>query len=276
MAVNTKIAVLGSNGTIGKVLMKRLQNHEPVGIHRDICDLRDRNSLDKILQSIKPDVVVLCATAGGKQSMGSFSHTDLHDNMKVIQNLESLSDRYGWLINIGSGAEFDVKRQIKKAKEDMIYERLPEDSYGMSKNIISRICRRLPNATTLRIFGCFDSAEPDFRLLKSYIKSMKSNSEYMLSRDRNFSWISTTDLSLTIEHIAINRIWEPRDLNCAYDCTPLLSETIETWCKLHNYSPSFSIVSSSDFEYTADTSLFKSIAPKNLNGYELSLKEYTL
>ena len=270
-----KIAITGSKGVLGSILMKELSKHTLFEINRDICDLRNLSQLSQVVCSINPDAIVHCAVTGGKQQLGNFNANELHDNLLIFQNLKLLNKNYGVLINLGSGAEFDITQPICNATEHSINTILPKDSYGLSKNLISRTCQDVNgNTITLRIFGCFDDREPSYRLLKNFTKSIKDKTQFILSNDRKFSWISAKDLSKLIEYAAEN--WEklPMDINCAYSNPLLLSEFLQKWCKLHNVSVNFNIANCSNFDYTCNNDLMIECMNVDLSGLEQSLGEY--
>jgi nucleoside-diphosphate-sugar epimerase len=275
---NKRIVILGSKGFLGSVLMDQLPYCYKFGIHRDICDLTNFDNVYHTIKNINPDVVILCATAGGKQNLGEFNKDEFHNNLKIFQNISNLNNHYGLLINIGSGAEMDITTNIDYVKEDEIDRRLPTESYGLAKNIISRYCRLIPNAITLRIFGCFDSNEPDFRLLKKYCNYIKENKKFIISHNREFSWISAIDLSKIISNVIENWIDYPSDINCAYSQSFTISEFIKYFCYIHNLPENFEILlSTPNKNYTCNTFLMdNSLKNINLYGIEKSMQKYII
>ena len=266
-----KIAILGSNGTIGKILVHELADLNPYAVTRKDCELTDRSQVETFLREYKFDTVINCAAVGGKQTVRDFIKEDLHANLKMFQNLRSLTNLYGVLINIGSGAEFDTSQNISLAKEAMIDERLPKDSYGLSKNIISRQCRDMSNAVTLRVFGCFHPNEPDFRLLRRFCNHQRDT--FVIDNNRMFSWISAIDFADIIKQVINDWKNYPLDINCAYNNPCDLSELLTTYSKIHGLNKKIEIVNTQGLNYTCDSDLMYS----SLNvkfGLESSLKQY--
>ena len=270
---NKKVMILGSKGFLGSVLMNELK-YNTIGIHREICDLTDLNKTYKFIKDISPDVVILCATAGGKEKLGEFNQQELYNNLKIFQNISNLNNYYKLLINVGSGAEMDITTDITNVSEDEIDLRLPRDSYGLAKNIISRYCRLIPNSITLRIFGCFHHSEPDFRLLKKYCSFIKNNKKFIIPADKYFSWISASDFCNIVSDIIENWVEYPMDINCAYNEQLLLSEFLERFCVINSLPINFKILQKNNLSYTCNTKiLYSSISNLNID-MDTSMKKY--
>lgn len=266
-----KIAILGSNGTIGKILVHELAELNPYAISKKDCDLTNRSQVETFLREYKFDTVINCAAAGGKQTIKDFIQADLFSNLKMFQNLRSLSNLYGVLINIGSGAEFDINQNITMAKENMIDERLPTDSYGLSKNLISRQCRDMSNAITLRLFGCFHPNEPSFRLLRRFCDH--KDHTFVINNNRMFSWISAIDFANIISQIIVDWKNYPLDINCAYSNPNDLYSFLTLYSNIHKLNKKIEIVNSQGLDYTCNSDLM--YTSLNLKfGLESSIGQY--
>jgi len=79
----------------------------------------------------------------------------------MFENLIYFKDYYNSFINLSSGAEFDRTNDIKDYSELELYNNIPKDYYGFSKNIISKLVLNFDRGTNLRIFGCFGHDESD-------------------------------------------------------------------------------------------------------------------
>ncbi len=255
-----KVAVLGSNGFLGKYICENL-SHDVIPINRSNLNLNDFVSVATWLEKNKPDVIVNCATSGGKTQLGSFNFDDIKNNLGLFLNFYNNSDLIKKFINIGSGAEFDITKNIDSVKEETIVTVSPEDSYGYSKNIISRLVLNKDNFYTLRLFGCFDSSEPEFRLFKKFL----SNTDFKLM-DRKFDYISAKDFLKVLDYYVVQKNL-PKDINCVYQEKLYLSEILDKFDKQYN------IVQSNILNYTGDGSKLASLNVK-LEGLDLGIKEY--
>ena len=286
MAKQSKIMITGANGTIGQLLVNKLQiNHNVIGITRNECDLTDSVRVSEMMMDIKPDIVIHAASAGGKTKLGEYNKDELYSNISMITNISDHYWLYKHLINIGSGAEYNLNYSIDNVEEWHLSNPklipLPTDSYGLSKYIVNRIRRNTKNSTTLRVFGCFDKHEPDFRLLKKFTTAIKTGREFILEKDRKFSWISGNDLAKVINYIICKKSgwwtkYMPCEINIAYPETAnmKLSDVLNLWCKLHNINPNYKIASMSSTNYTCATILMDNYISIKLDGLEKSLKEY--
>jgi nucleoside-diphosphate-sugar epimerase len=236
-----KIAVLGSNGFLGTYACRKLTG-SVIPVNRNTVDLTDCRAVEHWLNEIRPDVIVNCANSGSKST--DFSGTDFQNNLKIFLNFYNNSSLFAKFINIGSGAEFDRQFEINSAPELTVLHASPRDSYGSSKNIIARICLESPKFCTLRLFGCFDKTEPSFRLLPRFISDPS-----LEIADRYFDFFSASDFIRVLEYY-ITHDPEHKDINCVYQEKILLSEFLNTYCKLYNMRPQFKVASNNADNYT--------------------------
>jgi len=267
-----KVAILGSNGTIGSVIKNELSSCETIGITRDICDLRDYDKLKLIFDEHRFDAVVNCATVGGKLKLNGINYNEFYSNLTVFNNLKRLSSSYGVLINIGSGAEYNATEytNLDHVKESDLTE-LPKATYGLSKHLISKFCLDMKNAITLRIFGCFTPNEPPFRVLRKFVDYSKENRRFT-SKTRKFSVISAIDLGAIVDQAISTWKFIPKDINCAYKNPTKLNEFLQLWCDIHNKKIEFDIEETLS-NYTCNTDLmYFNFSLKY--GLEKSLEKY--
>jgi dTDP-4-dehydrorhamnose reductase len=257
-----KIAVLGASGFLGNYITQYFQSKEylVLPVTRQIVDLTDYQGVTRWLQENRPTVVINCATAGGKQRMGDALLDDVQNNINLFLNFYNNDCYFDKFINIGSGAEFDKSKNVDRAREVDIFSSFPKDSYGYSKNVISRLCYSSKKFYTLRLFGCFDKSEPDFRLFKKFI-----NDEPLDLVDRQFDYFSTQDFCTVLEHYVNNRVFF-KDVNCVYSEKLFLSQI------LSNFKP-VTIEKTSDCNYTGDSDRLE-LLDLPLLGLERSIKEY--
>lgn len=248
-----RILITGAGGTIGQVLMRDLSHLSPIGVRSREHDLTKIDEFSLMLDRYQPDVLIHCAARGGKSTLGQFVAKDLLDNLAMAENLYQLSHRIRTIINIGSGAEYGIENHLSMVMErnlELNTHGLPSDSYGLSKRLTWQRLSALDNAITLRLFGCFDPTEPDFRLLRRFVNSQRTQERFVLRQDRKFSWISGTDLSLVVSQIIRDsgkklRWWGsvPKTINISYEETNnmLLSELLDRWCFLNGVKPCYEI-----------------------------------
>ena len=144
------ILITGTNGFIGRNLKDHFEKKE-VKLNtpkRDELNLLNSDEVKNYIKENNFDIVIhSCVTL-----------TSIEQNLKMYFNLERLSQFYGKLICIGSGAEFNVKNYVPKMKEDYFNKHVPskDDIYGFSKYEIAKdILKKKRNIFNLRIFGIF-------------------------------------------------------------------------------------------------------------------------
>lgn len=261
-----KVSVIGSSGFLGNFISNNLKEFEIIRITRNNLDLLNFKSVRKWLEETNPDVIINCAIAGGNNRTSDLNKANLSDaqnNLVAFLNFYNNSDLVKKYINIGSGAEFDVRNNIDCFEESQIFNHIPDESYGFSKNIISRLIYEKSQYYTIRLFGCFDSTEAETRLFKKVLNKKIEN--YL---DRKFDYISAKDFLKVLKHFILNDNL-PKDINCVYSEKKKLSEIL-SFFKTE--------VISTDIDnrnYTGDS---KNIQSLNINfdGLEKGIEEYLI
>lgn len=261
-----KIAVLGSRGFVGSSItnfFKLKCNVTP--ITRDTLDLLNPIVVKDFLKEQKFDVIINCAAIMTDNN----SIFDARNNLGIFLNFYNNATYFGKFINTGSGAEFDREQNIDHVPEELIFSRLPKDSYGFGQNVKSRLCYEKENFYTLRIFNCFGNKEQKTRL---FPRILENNSEIKITNDRYFDYFSVHDL-LTLTDHCIENNWTIKDCNCSYETKYKISEVAKLFCRLHNTDKKVQIESDSQTNYTGDYKKIKSLNV-NLLGLEKGLEYY--
>lgn len=254
-----KILVTGSTGFIGKHLRAALsrQHHVTAIGGRSMADLTDPSVVDSIFETTF-DWVIHCAIAGRDQP--SVEDPKIyHDNLAMFTNLHANRHRFGHLINIGSGAEFDTTRSVDLAREDLIYERLPVSGYGASKNAIARIVDQEPRYRTLRVFGSVGPEPARGTLLRNFLDAAQRQERFQLRDDRYFDWFNLDDLSSVISKTLDGHL-DYSDMNLVYAEKLKISDLLIRLCTKRSIDRDhLSIASSSDLNYTGDHTRLSSL-----------------
>lgn len=241
-----KIAILGANGFIGSYLCSYLQSkkYEVLPVTRTTVDLLNFWQVYHWVKTNSPDVIVNCAISGGGSTVREVNFQDVQNNLVIFFNFYNLGLPFKY-INVGSGAEFDKSTDIHLANEPDIFNRVPNDSYGFSKNIISRAVRNRDNFYTLRLFGCFGSLEPSIRLFKRYLSG-----QLQPIQDRYFDYFSVDDFAKIVEFYSITNQNLIKDVNCVYKEKFLLSSILQKLKKIKNVEYPIKVNRGIDHSYT--------------------------
>lgn len=268
-----KILITGAGGFIGKYLANYLgTEHQVVALSRRDLDIVDRPRLEAIVTETRFDAIVNCAAEGRDQTMVEDQYI-FKNNIDGFNNLASLADCYGKLINFGTGAEFDLSTNIYMAREEDIFKCEPKQSYGASKNLISRKIYDMPNAYNLRIFGCFDQSENERRPIKMVTARLDAGIPFSVGNDRWFDMMSLSDIARVVEQVLNNNVHD-RDLNLVYDKKYKLSDFLKLFCTITGRDPAqIEVGNVSDKNYCGDGSRLKSYG-FDLLGFEKSIQLY--
>jgi dTDP-4-dehydrorhamnose reductase len=256
-----KVAVLGANGFLGKFLTDCLKRKEydVYPITRKDLDLTSFHSVARWIENIEPYAIINCATASNIQ-VDDCVYSDVQNNLNIFLNFYNNSHSFSKFINIGSGAEFDRRRSIDLAVEGDILFSQPVDSYGYSKNVISRLSMSHDKFYTLRLFGCFHPTEPDFRLFNRVAKG-----EDVKIVDKQFDYFSAQDFFTVVDHFLNNSVYH-KDINCVYEEKLYLSQAL-------NKIKAVEVVGTSAINYTGSGKKLSDLNLKLL-GLDKSIEEY--
>ena len=267
-----KILITGAGGFLGQYIARNLeQTHEVIALTRQQLDLSNPISVHEHFVSNHYDVVVNCAAAG-RNTPTVEDWSIQSNNVSSVLNLMTYRNSFGKLVNIGSGAEFDISKPIDLASEDDIFDHDPSQSYGRSKNIIARYLSEQPNCFTLRLFGCFDNSEDDRRLFKKLHSTLLSRDQFNLV-DREFDMISAADFVTILQAVISNQIVH-KNINCVYAKKYRLSDILKLYCSTHNLDPNLINITGEGLNYTGNGDILSKYHRLSLIGLEQSISQY--
>jgi nucleoside-diphosphate-sugar epimerase len=204
-----RVCVLGAAGFIGKNL---LRDTDWTGVTRQELDLTDPEAVKEYFKNHEYDVVIHCAVIGGSRLRPDDGEV-FYKNLLMFENVVVAFK--GKLIYFSSGAALRGNP--------------PSDPYGMSKWLIDRRIETLPNAYSLRIWGCYGPGEPSTR----FSAVCKKEGHVVINQDRYFDFIDVEDVRKIVrEYVSCK--WEmPKVCNLVYPEKLLLSQWAEkfgaTW-----------------------------------------------
>lgn len=170
--------------------------------------------LQPLIDNIKPDIVVHAAIKGGTV----VDKDDLYDvlyNVKMFDRLMAAIHPSTTVFVIGSGAEFNRAQDIDCFIEDDVARSFPTDPYGMAKNIISRkALYEFDNTYIVRLFGCFNHDEEDFRFIKRCILNLKEDKPVVIHQDRMMDFFYMDDVFTVLDYLI--KEGGPRHMNLVY------------------------------------------------------------
>jgi len=203
-----RVCVLGANGFVGKNL---LRDTGWVGVTRRDLDLTDQRAVQQYFESNEYDVVIHCAVVGGSR-LEKDGGDVLWKNLLTFENVARVFR--GKLLYFSSGASLRGNP--------------PTDPYGLSKWLIDRRIETIPDAYSLRIWGCYGPGELPTR----FSAVCKREGHVVIDRDRYFDFIDVEDVRTIVgEYVRGER--NDKEYNLVYPEKLLLSQWAErfgaTW-----------------------------------------------
>lgn len=195
---NKKILITGATGFVGANLLRQLIdskndihiiirstsnlwriNDIVNKVNTHICDLTNRESVEKLVLKIKPQIIFHLAVYGGYQFQKE-SFKIINTNLLGTINLLNACCKIGFecFINTGSSSEYGIKN--KPMSENDLLE--PINDYGIAKAAATLYCQALGRRKnlpifTLRLFSPYGYYEGPTRLIPYLIISCLRNKE---------------------------------------------------------------------------------------------------
>jgi nucleoside-diphosphate-sugar epimerase len=262
-----KLAVLGSNGTVGGFLARSLDaSYNITAVSRRQVDLCDTSAVAKFFDSHSFDVVINCAV--NPDSRLSAPQQVYSDNMMLFANLYANRDKFGRVIHFCSGAEFDASQSITNAVEDELFWNRPPDPYGASKNSTARTSYSSENFYNLRLFGVFYPTELPRRLLPRLL----SNQVTMI-HDKYFDYLWLEDLLPVVRYYIDTETPKYKDLNVVYQEKQLLSDFVRQFVQIKKLDSKIPIDPVPGLDYTGNGDRFRELDLPRV-GIETGMKKY--
>jgi GDP-L-fucose synthase len=269
------ILVTGANGFIGSNIIKLLSNDTNFKFfngNRNFIDLYSIDSIERYLDKNQIDTVIHCAIEGGSRLKQDTSDM-LYKNILMYENLIKFSHKYKMFINFGSGAEFDRKQNISNVNECEIFNIIPTDFYGLSKNVISKLSSHNPIILNLRIFGCFYYNELSTRFIHNNINNYINKKPIVIHQDRYMDFLYIEDLVNIITYFLKNTVTNYTDINMSYLKKYKLSDIANIINELSSYKVDINVENENfGFNYTGNGELLNSLNLK-LKGLEIGIEE---
>ena len=197
-----RVCVLGSNGFVGSNLLK---DNNWIGVTRKELDLMDQTAVEKYFNEHTYDVVIHCAVIGGSR-LKPDDYDVAYKNILMFENVVRVFK--GKLIYFSSGAAL---------RGDP-----PVDPYGLSKWIIDKRIQTIPDAYSLRIWGCYGDGELSTR----FSAVCKREKHVIIDKDRYFDFIDIKDVKYITQQYVRDELSD-KEFDLVYEKKLLLSQWAE-------------------------------------------------
>tara|TARA_B100000497_G_scaffold15585_1_gene18021 strand:- start:5388 stop:6053 length:666 start_codon:yes stop_codon:yes gene_type:complete len=200
-----RVCVLGAGGFVGKNLIR---DTDWVGVTRQDLDLTNQLEVEEYFKTHEYDAVIHCAVVGGSRLKPDDGEV-LYKNLLMFENVARVFN--GKLIYFSSGAAL---------RGDP-----PTDPYGLSKWLIDRRIDAIPNAYSLRIWGCYGPGELPTR----FSAVCKREGHVVIERDRYFDFIDIEDVKDIVRQYVFSKRMMPKCCDLVYPEKKLLSQWAEVF-----------------------------------------------
>ncbi len=200
-----KILLTGGSGFIGRNIKESYLNEkfEIIAPSRAILDCANDESVSAYFKKNSFDVVIHSAAKPGHRNAADTSEI-FSTNSRMSLNLLKFHDAWGKMLNMGSGAIYDMEHYVPKMKEEYCGTHIPHDEHGYNKYLLSQIYPRF-NVIDFRIFGIFGKHEDyAIRFISNAICKTLFNLPITLRQNRKFDYLFIDDLMPVLDHFVSN------------------------------------------------------------------------
>lgn len=197
-----KILVTGGSGFIGRNIKESYlsEQYQIVAPSRQELDCSDDDSVRKFFTRHGFDAVVHAAAKPGHRNAADHNNLFL-TNSRMLFNLLHYQNSWGKLINMGSGAIYDMRHYQPKMPEHYFGTHIPVDEHGYNKYIFAKALPSLTQVYDFRIFGIFGKYEDyAIRFISNAICKALFNLPITLRQNRRFDYLYIDDLMPVLDH----------------------------------------------------------------------------
>lgn len=253
-----RILLTGGNGFIGKNILESFlaEKYYIIAPSKIELNLSDEKNVDNFFSKYNFDIVIHSACKPGHRNVKDPTNV-FFENTKMFFNLIKHSDKFERMINLGSGAIYDLKNYKPKMKEDYFGVNIPSDEHGFCKYVIGKYIENIDNIVDLRIFGIFGKYEDySIRFISNALCRTLFDLPIIINQNKKFDYIFIDDLMPVLEYFIENK---PQ--HKAYNITPdkslELYQLAEKIKKITGKNLPIIIKEESNLEYSGDNSLLK-------------------
>lgn len=203
-----KILLTGGSGFIGKnILNSRLSaEYQIIAPDSKELNLLDEQSVDNFFKKNKIDFVIHAACKPGHRNAKDPNNI-FYADVRMFLNLLRNSDQYKKMIVLGSGAIYDQRFEIIKAKEDDYKLHLPVDEHALFRYVSADYITQSDKVIELRIFGIFGPHEDyAIRFISNAICKSIFNLPITIKQNRKFDYIYVEDLISILDYFLKNLV----------------------------------------------------------------------
>ena len=211
------ILLTGSSGFIGRNIKESYlaEKHKIIAPRHSELDLLNEDAVSRFFEKNQIDVVIHSATKPGHRNANDLSNL-FYSNTRMFFNLARMSEYFGKMIVIGSGAIYDMRHYKSKVKEEDYNLHIPADDHGFCKYVCEKYTEKSENIIDLRVFGIFGKYEDyAIRFISNMICKAIFDLPLTMNQNRKFDYIYIDDFIKIVEYFI-----EHKSKYSAYNITP--------------------------------------------------------
>ena len=200
------LLITGTGGFIGKNLKEFLQNKYTLFTPRSFeLNLLDEVAVKAYMTENKIDIIIHGASFGARINTNDTMEEVGQKNILMFQNIAKNLPAESFMISLGSGAEYDKSKPLKKIKESAFGNSIPQDPYGYSKYVISKEIENHENIINLRLFGVYGKYEHESRFITYAINQNLAKKPIEINQNVIFDYLYIDDLCKITEYFIKNK-----------------------------------------------------------------------
>lgn len=193
-----RILITGSNGQLGKEIVKQLKNSEHVimATTSKTFDIRNQESIIQIFKEFSPEAVINCASYTAVDDCEDLSNYNIayRINVEAVKNIAIECEKYkAKLLHFSTDYVFNGEESTPMNEE---HKREPINKYGLTKmlseDMTTKYCSRYFIIRTSWLYGDGNN------FVKTMLKLAESQSEINVVGDQVGSPTYTKDLTLVV------------------------------------------------------------------------------
>ena len=212
-----KILLTGGSGFIGKNIKESFlkDKYQIFAPPRAELDCSNDKSVEDFFRKHSFDVVINSAIKPSHRNAADTKGI-LYTNSRIIFNLLKYQSSWGKMINMGSGAIYDMEHYQPKMKEEYFGTHIPADEHGYTKYIFGLLFPHYKNVTDFRLFGIFGKYEDyAIRFISNAICKSLFDLPVTIKQNRKLDYLFIDDLMPILDYFITNDA-----KHSAYNITP--------------------------------------------------------
>jgi len=201
-----RVLLTGGSGFIGRntipFIKDTCQLYAP---QRSELNLLDFSEVKNYLNDNNIDIVLNFANPNPAKNVLDIRDRMFEDSLRIFMNLFYLQDSYDFMYTLGSGAEFDKRRDLVSVSEKDETSSLPYDGYGLSKYIINQLISQNEKQCNLRLFGCYGPSDHESKFITHAIRCCLNNEDITIRQDCYFDYLHVYDFAKIIKYFIENK-----------------------------------------------------------------------